>query len=79
MRHPPPPPPWIVEEDPERMFRGAFSVFDLKFTARLGYWPEGIRFRNARTGAVAHYWDGCLYINGKVAARRQQSVSGGAV
>ncbi len=64
------PPPWTVESDPEGTFRGPFNRFDLVYTARLGNWPEGIRFRNRRTGAVAVYRNGCLYIGGNVVAQK---------
>ena len=64
-----PPRLWRVEHDPEGVFRGRFTLFDLKYTARMGNWPEGITFRNIRTGKRARYLGGALYIDGRVAAR----------
>lgn len=61
---------WLVEYDPEGVFQGAFTRFDLEYTARMGNWPEGITFRHTRTGARAQYRNGTLYINGRVAARK---------
>lgn len=61
---------WVVEHDPSGQFSGLFQIADLRYTAALGHWPVGIRFRNVKDGRVAVFQHGQLATtSGRVIAR----------
>lgn len=49
-RHPDPHYVWRVVFDPSRTYTGPFRTIDLRLTAEVNYWPEGIVFEHKRTG-----------------------------
>lgn len=53
---------WLVTHDPEAIFTNRlFQLQDLEAGAKLGTWPEGIRFTNIHTDKVKVYEAGELH------------------
>ncbi|MDX9993493.1 MAG: hypothetical protein RBS68_15735 [Anaerolineales bacterium] len=53
--------PWLVIEDPSKDFVGRqFQPIDLQLSAENFTWPNGIKFKNTKTGEIKTYRDGVL-------------------
>ncbi len=63
----------VYDPTPERAFQGGrFRLIDLTTGARMRTWPEGMRWRNVKTGASACYRNGRLEIERNAAGRERK-------